>query len=210
MTNTPVSLPYARGTMTFSLPEGWSVDHARVPPPPEGPPPEEPVRAALRQPGGADGDFRRRLAAKAFRHTSGYDALISAYLGQGDPPGPGEQVLGPWPEELPLGLRRVQELRYGENPQQRAAFYATRQPGQGASGLVAAQQLQGKPLSYNNILDADAAWAAASDFQPVTVAIIKHTNPCGLAWVTEAGELEAATQAAYELALAGDMVAAQG
>jgi phosphoribosylaminoimidazolecarboxamide formyltransferase/IMP cyclohydrolase len=136
--------------------------------------------------------------------------LIAAYLGQGDPPGLGERALGPWPEELPLGLRRVQELRYGENPQQRAAFYATRQPSQGASGLVAARQLQGKPLSYNNLLDADAAWAVASDFPPVTVAIIKHTNPCGLAWVAETSDLEAANLAAYELALAGDPLAAFG
>jgi len=159
------------------------------------------VLAALGQPGRADEAFRRRLAAKAFRHTAGYDALIAAYLGQGDES---------WPQELPLGLRRVQELRYGENPQQRAAFYAVRRPGKDASGLVAARQLQGKPLSYNNILDADAAWAAVSDYHPVTVAIIKHTNPCGLARVDDAGGLDSSTLAAYELALAGDPQAAFG
>ena len=94
-------------------------------------------------------------------------------------------------------------MRYGENPQQRAAFYALLQPQPGAAGLVGARQLQGKPLSYNNILDADAAWAVATDFEPMTVAIIKHTNPCGLARADE-------PLAAYELALAGDPLAAFG
>ncbi len=149
---------------------------------------------ALKQPSGPDETFRRRLAAKAFRHTAVYDAIIAAYLGAGD---------ADWPAELPLGLRRVQELRYGENPQQRAAFYALAQPGQGAAGLVAARQLQGKPLSYNNLLDADGAWAVVSDFAPTTVAIIKHTNPCGLA---RAADL----LTAYDLALAGDPLAAFG
>jgi phosphoribosylaminoimidazolecarboxamide formyltransferase/IMP cyclohydrolase len=146
----------------------------------------------LRVPPGPDEAFRRRLAAKAFRHVAVYDALIAAYLGAS-----GEA----WPDEMPLGLRKVQSLRYGENPQQQAAFYAPAQPR--ASGLVGAQALQGKPLSYNNILDAGAAWAVARDFEPVTVAIIKHTNPCGLA---QAGD----PLQAYELALAGDPLAAFG
>jgi phosphoribosylaminoimidazolecarboxamide formyltransferase/IMP cyclohydrolase len=94
-------------------------------------------------------------------------------------------------------------MRYGENPQQRAAFYAVAQPGAQAAGLTGAQQLQGKPLSYNNILDADAAWSTVGDFGPATVAIIKHTNPCGLAQAAD-------TLAAYELALAGDPLAAFG
>jgi phosphoribosylaminoimidazolecarboxamide formyltransferase/IMP cyclohydrolase len=156
---------------------------------------------ALGRPEGASEAFRRGLATKAFRHTAGYDALIAAYLGQEDEA---------WPEELAVGLRRVQELRYGENPQQRAAFYAVRQPGAGDRGLAAARQLQGKPLSYNNILDADAAWAAASDYQPIAVAVIKHTNPCGLAWIEGSGPAEEASLAAYELALAGDPEAAFG
>ena len=138
--------------------------------------------------------YRRGLAAKAFRHVAVYDALIAAYLSAGDPA---------WSEELPLGLRKVGDLRYGENPQQRAAFYAALDPGAGPAGLVGARQLQGKPLSYNNILDADAAWQAASDFGPAAVAIVKHTNPCGLA--RAATPLEA-----YEQALAGDPLAAFG
>jgi len=156
---------------------------------------------ALRCPDGAGQALRRRLAAKAFRHVAVYDALIAAYLD------PGETA---WPDEFPLGLRKMRELRYGENPQQQAALYALAQPRSEPAGLAAAQQLQGKPLSYNNILDADAAWAVACDFRPVardfqpaTVAIIKHTNPCGLAQADN-------PHTAYELALSGDPLAAFG
>jgi phosphoribosylaminoimidazolecarboxamide formyltransferase / IMP cyclohydrolase len=152
------------------------------------------VLDALRHAAGPDPAFRQRLAAKAFRHVAVYDAFIAATLGSRD--------LG-WPDELPLGLRKVQDLRYGENPQQRAAFYALSRPGQGAAGLVAARQLQGKPLSYSNILDSDAAWAVADSFGPAAVAIIKHTNPCGLAQADD-------PLLAYELALAGDPLAAFG
>ena len=159
------------------------------------------VLEALRSPEGAGQALRRRLAAKAFRHVAVYDAFIAAYLESGE---------AAWPAELPLGLRKVRELRYGENPQQRAAFYTQAQPNSALAGLGAARQLQGKPLSYNNILDADAAWAVACDFgsvthdfEPATVAIIKHTNPCGLA---QAGD----AHMAYELALSGDPLAAFG
>jgi phosphoribosylaminoimidazolecarboxamide formyltransferase/IMP cyclohydrolase len=152
------------------------------------------VLEALRSAEGADQALRRRLAAKAFRHVAVYDAFIAAYLESGE---------ATWPEELPLGLRKVWELRYGENPQQRAAFYTQAQPNSELAGLGAARQLQGKPLSYNNILDADAAWAVSRDYPPTTVAIIKHTNPCGLA---QAGD----PLAAYELALSGDPLAAFG
>ncbi len=156
---------------------------------------------SLAGPSGFDEAFRRRLAAKAFRHVAVYDALIAAYLGAGDIA---------WPDELPLGLRKLEELRYGENPQQRAAFYAVVQPQAEVPGLPGAEQLQGKPLSYNNILDADAAWAVARDFRPVTVAIIKHTNPCGLGHVDGADGAGQPPLIAYELALAGDPLAAYG
>jgi phosphoribosylaminoimidazolecarboxamide formyltransferase/IMP cyclohydrolase len=152
------------------------------------------VLEALGQASGPDEAFRRRLAAKAFRHVAVYDAFIAAYLG-------GEEE--EWPDELPLGLRRLETLRYGENPRQRAAFYAVAQPQGRLDGLVGAQQLQGKPLSYNNILDAGAAWAAVSDFAPLAMAIIKHTNPCGLAQGDD-------PLAVYEMALAGDPLAAFG
>ncbi len=153
----------------------------------------EDALAALARPGGPDPAFRRRMAAKAFRHVAVYDALIADFLG-------GEEE---WPAELPLGLHKLQEMRYGENPQQRAAFYALPKPGRPLTGLAAARQLQGKPLSYNNILDADAAWAVVADFAPATVAIIKHTNPCGLAHADD-------PITAYELALSGDPLAAFG
>ena len=159
------------------------------------------VLEALRSADGPNQALRRRLAAKAFRHVAVYDAFIAAYLESGETA---------WPDELPLGLRKVRDLRYGENPQQQAALYALARPGSEATGLGAARQFQGKPLSYNNILDADAAWAVvrdwptvAGDLRPATVAIIKHTNPCGLA---QAGD----ARTAYELALSGDPLAAFG
>jgi phosphoribosylaminoimidazolecarboxamide formyltransferase/IMP cyclohydrolase len=152
------------------------------------------ILEALEDPDRGSVQFRRRLAAKAFRHTSAYDAVIASYLGTD---GSG------WPEEMALGLRKVQELRYGENPHQPAAFYAFRKAGAPSSGLVAARQLQGKPLSYNNILDGDAAWEVVRDCPSSTVAIVKHTNPCGLGRADD-------PVTAYELALEGDPLAAFG
>ncbi|MFC2015507.1 bifunctional phosphoribosylaminoimidazolecarboxamide formyltransferase/IMP cyclohydrolase [Chloroflexota bacterium] len=143
---------------------------------------------------GLDPEARRQLASKAFRHTAVYDSIVAAYL---------DDESACWPTELALGLRRVQELRYGENPQQRAAFYAHARPGPPPAGLSSARQLQGKPLSYNNILDADAARRVASSFDGMVAAIIKHTNPCGLA-------LAGSVLEAYDLALAGDPLAAFG
>jgi phosphoribosylaminoimidazolecarboxamide formyltransferase/IMP cyclohydrolase len=138
---------------------------------------------AMRSPEGADQALRRRLAAKAFRHVAVYDAFIAAYLDPAGLAGP-EPGVSAWPEELPLGLRKMRELRYGENPQQQAALAALARSNSEPAGLA-------------------AAWAVAADFQPATVAIIKHTNPCGLA---QAGD----AHAAYELALSGDPLAAFG
>ena len=140
--------------------------------------------------GTLDLEARRRLALKAFRHTAAYDRAIAAYLaGLVEDP--------ELPPELDLVLEQVQPLRYGENPHQRAALYRC----QGEK--PAFEQLHGKPMSYNNWLDLDGAWAAAQDFAPPTVAIIKHSNPCGLA---SADTLVAA----YEKALASDPVSAFG
>ncbi len=108
-----------------------------------------------------------------------------------------------FPEEITLTLRRLSELRYGENPHQQAAFYGQVTPGEAPAGLAAAEQLHGKQLSYVNILDADAAYAAACDFDGPAVAIVKHANPCGLA--THADVVEA-----FGRALAGDPVSAFG
>lgn len=127
-----------------------------------------PVLAALARDGMSMED-RRRLALKAFQHTAAYDAAISGYLTRQTD---SDAVL---PEVLTLTAERVQALRYGENPHQRAAFYRW----QGAP--PAFEQLQGKELSYNNLGDLDGAWGAVTEFDTAAVAIIKHANPCGLA-----------------------------
>jgi phosphoribosylaminoimidazolecarboxamide formyltransferase / IMP cyclohydrolase len=111
-------------------------------------------------------DTRRALALEAFAHTASYDAAIAAYLA-------GDR----WPEQLLLSGPKLADLRYGENPHQRAALY--RAPGGG--GVAGAQQLLGKELSYNNLLDADAAWKLVSDLDRPAAVIVKHSNPCGVA-----------------------------
>ncbi|ATY83800.1 bifunctional phosphoribosylaminoimidazolecarboxamide formyltransferase/inosine monophosphate cyclohydrolase [Kyrpidia spormannii] len=118
-----------------------------------------------------EGD-RLALAAKAFRHTAAYDAVIAGYLSDRA----GER----FPEQLTLTYDRVQSLRYGENPHQPAAFY--REPFAGPSTLAGARQLHGKELSYNNLLDADAALHLVREFQGPTAVAVKHTNPCGVGW----------------------------
>ena len=135
------------------------------------------------------------LARKAFAHTARYDALIAGFLeGVPDAPdGPGQpapETHPAFPDLLHIRLEKVQELRYGENPHQRASFYrdlALR------GGIASARQLQGKELSYNNLMDLHAAWELVQEFDGPVVAIIKHTNPCGVA--TAATLLEAYTRA---------------
>lgn len=148
---------------------------------------------------GSDDDLvsvRRRLAAKAFEHTSSYDAAITAYLsGQDEEP----DVM---PETLVTSLRRLQTLRYGENPDQAAAFYGYDQP----AGLAALEQHHGKELSYNNLLDLDGALLSLSPFVPspgAAVCIIKHTTPCGMGVGDSVVE-------AYAKALATDSTSAFG
>jgi len=120
-------------------------------------------------------ELRSELALKAFRHTSAYDRAISRYLA-----GDAEKDL---PEGFELTLEKVQALRYGENPHQRAALY--RIANLKETGVAQAEKLQGKELSYNNLLDSDAAWDLLCDLRAlapelVTCVIIKHTNPCGV------------------------------
>jgi phosphoribosylaminoimidazolecarboxamide formyltransferase/IMP cyclohydrolase len=117
-------------------------------------------------------DTRRRLAAEAFAHTAAYDAQIAAWLESqsGEEPGLGAQ--------LTVSGELVQALRYGENPHQAAAFYRI---GRNLGGLAGARQLQGKELSFNNIQDAAAAQALTLEFERPAAAIVKHTNPCGVA-----------------------------
>ena len=149
------------------------------------------VLAALPSP---DAALRGRLAAKAFRHTAAYDALIAGWLGARLDPG--------FPAETAIPLRRLQSLRYGENPHQTAAFYAV--PGEGGRSFARATQLQGKELSYNNVADMDAAVRAVFDLPGPSCVIVKHANPCGAA--THPGGIAAA----YALALSADPVSAYG
>ena len=121
---------------------------------------------------GVSQERRRALAAKAFEHTAFYDAQIANYLRP-------STVL--FPEELTVPLKRMQELRYGENPHQAAAFYLDASVSPLPPGVATARQLHGKQLSFNNSFDLDAAWSIATDFTAPTVAIVKHGNPCGLA-----------------------------
>jgi phosphoribosylaminoimidazolecarboxamide formyltransferase/IMP cyclohydrolase len=155
------------------------------------------VAAAVAAEEGSDLDdlgLRQRLAAKAFRHTARYDAVISGWLDK--------EIEGePFPAENALPLRRVQTLRYGENPHQKAAFYADGV----ATGrsLARAVQKQGKELSFNNLADADAALRAVFDIEGPACVIVKHMNPCGAATAPTIAE-------AYGRALAGDPVSAYG
>ncbi len=152
------------------------------------------VIAALEK-GGTDLAMRKRLAQKAFARTAVYDAAISSWLADAI----GETA----PTYRAFGGRLVEALRYGENPHQRAAFYAG---GEARPGVATARQVQGKPLSYNNVNDTDAALELVAEFAPANgaaVAIIKHANPCGVARAET-------LLAAYEAALRCDPVSAFG
>jgi phosphoribosylaminoimidazolecarboxamide formyltransferase / IMP cyclohydrolase len=155
---------------------------------------------------------RRALAAAAFARSAAYDAAIAAWFADRAAEGAGGTGTaaagaepGPLPAILPVAARRRQALRYGENPHQAAAFYATTQPGSPRPwGLAAAEQLAGKELSYNNLLDADAAMGMVADHADRTFAVIvKHTNPCGAAWGATLAD-------AYAAALEGDPISAFG
>jgi phosphoribosylaminoimidazolecarboxamide formyltransferase / IMP cyclohydrolase len=144
--------------------------------------------------GELSGATRFRLARKAFAHTAAYDGAIAAYLTSLEEPG-GEPA--PFPGTLTLQWRRERPLRYGENPHQRAAFYVD--PAAAAGGrpsLARADVLQGKELSYNNLLDLDAALECALEFADPAVVIVKHTNPCGVA--TDGAGVAAAFRKARE------------
>ena len=139
--------------------------------------------------------FKRELAAKAFAHTAAYDALISNYLRAR------LETASPYPERLVLSYRRVAQLRYGENPHQSAALY--RHPAAPPGSVAGATQLQGKPLSFNNLVDADTALQCVLAFAVPACVIVKHANPCGIA-------LGSTPTDAYEKAYAGDPTSAFG
>ncbi len=127
-------------------------------------------------PGGPQ-DYRRRLAAKAFQHVAAYDTMIAGYLRGG--PAYGDDP-GGFPAELTIGLDKIADTRYGENPHQRGAVYRDPSPSAPA-GPVGAEQLHGLAMSYLNYFDADAAWRCAIDFDEPVVVIVKHGTPCGVA-----------------------------
>jgi len=138
------------------------------------------VLEEIRDEGGLSSESRLRLAVKAFRHTCAYDAAVSAYLSR---IGPGDKLPaaagGGFPEKLEMTFFKSLDLVYGENPHQTAAFY--RDPLGTGPSVGRAVQLQGKPLSFNNILDFDGALTLVAAFRSEACAIIKHGNPCGAA-----------------------------
>lgn len=144
---------------------------------------------------------RFALAKKVFQLTARYDAAISNYLGT-VPDIPEAEPRKEFPDTYTVQFEKVQDLRYGENPHQKAAFYRRRVKGQ--AGLAGAKQLQGKELSYNNILDLHAALNLAAEFHEPAAVIVKHNNPCGTA-VSKAGLL-----GAYRLAYECDKTSAFG
>ena len=139
-------------------------------------------------------ELRRRLAGEAFAHTAGYDRAIAAYFA-------GETAEGPFPGTLGMSLHRKAVLRYGENPHQQAALYG--RPNTEGANVVSAMQLHGKELSYNNLLDLDAALAIVRSFSRPAASVIKHNNPCGAAVADTLAE-------ALRQGMAGDPVSAFG
>jgi phosphoribosylaminoimidazolecarboxamide formyltransferase/IMP cyclohydrolase len=153
--------------------------------------------------GGTRPSERRGLAAKAFTRTAAYDTAVASWMTPPATAAPPHPPVPPFPPKLTVAGRLRQTLRYGENPHQAAAFYSVEGPG-GPWGLGAATQVAGKELSYNNLLDADAALALVVEHtgRPFA-AIVKHTNPCGAAF-------GATLEEAYAGALDGDPVSAFG
>ena len=154
------------------------------------------VLAELDTTGATSIDTRAWLAAKAFAHTARYDAMIAGYLQQRE-----GYAAQEFPDVLTLYFDKQQELRYGENPHQRAAFY--RSPGARGGSVTTARALQGKDLSYNNIADADTAIECVRTFTAPACVIVKHANPCGVAVADSA-------LAAYERAYRTDPTSAFG
>ncbi|GKV18000.1 hypothetical protein SLEP1_g28437 [Rubroshorea leprosula] len=144
-----------------------------------------------------DQQFRRKLAWKAFQHVASYDSAVSEWLWK-------QTVGDKFPPSLTVPLSLKSSLRYGENPHQKAAFYVDKSLYEvNAGGIATSIQHHGKEMSYNNYLDADAAWNCVSDFKNPTCVIVKHTNPCGVASRNDILE-------AYRLAVKADPVSAFG
>lgn len=150
-----------------------------------------------------DSGFYRKLQAKAFAHTAFYDSLIAERLAENAFQN----------DTVTLGMRILRRLRYGENPHQQAALCTAPFS---SGGIPNAKQVWGKEISYNNVLDADAAWELANDLAAIsghmtrTVVIIKHGNPCGAAWLATGAESFAAARAADPISAFGGIVAIPG
>ena len=151
----------------------------------------------LQTKGEVDPEMRRRLAVKAFRHTAAYDSLIAQYLSEKT-----EDVL---PDKLTITYEKKQDLRYGENPHQQAAFYS--EPHPAPDTLASAEQLHGKALSYNNINDANAALAIVKEFSEPAAVAVKHMNPCGVGIGSSASEAFQKAYAADPVSIFGGIVA---
>jgi phosphoribosylaminoimidazolecarboxamide formyltransferase/IMP cyclohydrolase len=152
--------------------------------------------------GGFTLDQRRALAARAFADIAEYDVAVANWCVTALAPELSEPA--GWPEFAGLGLRRGSALRYGENPHQQAAVYVD--PAAPA-GLAQAEQLHGKEMSYNNYVDADAAWRAVHDFAEPAVAIVKHANPCGLAVGADVAEAHRKAHACDPVSAFGGVIA---
>jgi phosphoribosylaminoimidazolecarboxamide formyltransferase / IMP cyclohydrolase len=163
------------------------------------------VLAALAE-GGFTLDQRRGLAAEAFARTAAYDIAVASWFAAAYAPDEIARDSG-WPKVTGALWQRADVLRYGENPHQRAALYARPGPG---DGIAAAELLHGKAMSYNNYVDADAARRAVYDFAEPCVAIIKHSNPCGIAIGTDLADAHAKAHACDPASAFGGVIAANG
>ncbi|GMY26548.1 bifunctional purine biosynthesis protein purh [Fagus crenata] len=155
--------------------------------------------------GGDDQHFRRRLAWKAFQHVASYDSAVAEWLWkQTSGISKSSADYDKFPPSLTVPLECISSLRYGENPHQKAAFYVDKRLAEvNAGGIATSIQHHGKEMSYNNYLDADAAWNCVSEFRNPTCVVVKHTNPCGVASRDDILE-------AYRLAVKADPVSAFG
>ena len=171
------------------------------------------VAAAIKA-GGFTLEERRRLAAQAFAHTARYDVAVASWFASGYAPDEVAAETG-WPDLAAVVLDRREVLRYGENPHQRGALYTASDGGTSArvtAGVANAEQLHGKAMSYNNYVDADAAWRAVSGFggtfSVACVAIMKHANPCGIAVSADIADAHRKANACDPVSAFGGVIAA--
>jgi phosphoribosylaminoimidazolecarboxamide formyltransferase / IMP cyclohydrolase len=176
-------------------------------------PSQYPAAAEAVAGGGFTLEQRRRLAARAYAHTAAYDDAVASWFASAYAPDETARDTG-LPDVIGGLWSRGEVLRYGENPHQRAALYRRGAPGGaragGAGGIAGAEQLHGKEMSYNNYVDADAARRAAYDFAAPCVAIVKHSNPCGIAVGSDLAEAHRKAHACDPVSAYGGVIAANG